>query len=339
MATVREIAQVAQVSPATVSRMLNGNPCIKENTRRRINEAIEALARETSNEFTFQGKSVGIILTNQNLSDPYKHPALFATMTEFIHYTSQHGIVNSTFIYNSSINLEETFSLSYDGYLIMGTNEKEESLLVNYFTKHKIPHILINRSYRRHRTGCVCIDDEEAMERAVKHLVELGHQAIAFIGGDAEFENTKRRYRGYETIMKAFGLAIRSNNIINGEYSEAGGERAAKLLLGCEPRPTAACCASDAIAVGLIKGLQEAGLRVPEDFAVTGFGNWDIYHSFTPSLTTINQPDKQIGKVAAESMMNLISMPYIDTLQIMIKTGFIVRDSSGGVRNQDRDER
>lgn len=338
MATVREIAKAAQVSPATVSRMLNGNPCIKENTRRRINDAIEDLARESSTEFSLLGKSVGIILTNQNLSDPYKHPALFATMTEFIHHVSQYGIVNSTFIYNSNVNLDEAFSRSYDGYLIMGTNEKEESLLVDYFAKHNIPHILINRSYQRHRTGCVCMDDEEAMERAVKHLVELGHRTIAFIGGDAEFENTKRRYKGYANIMNTCGLAINNNHVVNGEYSEAGGERAAKVLLSSALRPTAACCASDAIAVGLIKGLQEAGLRIPEDFAVTGFGNWGIYHSFIPSLTTINQPDKQLGKVAAESMMNLISMPYIDTLQIMIKTGFIVRDSSGGKVSQDTTE-
>ena len=329
MATVREIAKQAQVSPATVSRMLNGNPCIKESTRQKINEAIKLLSQSSQNGYSYEGKSVGIILTNKDLSDPYKHPALFATMTEFITQISKYGIMNSTFIYDHHIKPEELFTHSHDGYLIMGTNEQEESILVNYFANHNIPHILINRSYQRHRTGCVCIDDEQAMERVTKHLVDLGHQDIAFIGGDAEFENTKRRYKGYKNIIEASALKLNSGYIINVEYSEAGGEIAAKNLLQTSPLPTAACCASDAIAVGLIKGFKEAGLRIPEDVAVTGFGNWDIYHSFSPRLTTINQPDKQIGEVAAASMMNLIAMPHIDTLQILIKTEFILRESSG----------
>ena len=330
MATVREIAKEAQVSAATVSRMLNGNPCIKEATRKKIHDAIETLQRESPSAFSFKGKSVGIILTNENLSDPYKHPALFATMTEFITRISKFGISNSTFNYNSTIDPQELFARSHDGYLIMGTSEKEESILVNFFANHNIPHILINRSFQRHRTGCVCMDDEQAMERSVKHLLELGHRDIAFIGGDAEFENTKRRFKGYKNVIEAAsGQGITSNYVVNTEYSESGGERAAQILLDLPSRPTAACCASDAIAVGLIKGFQEAGLKVPEDLAVTGFGNWGIYHSFQPGLTTINQPDKHLGNVAATSMMNLISMPYIDTLQVLIKTSFIIRESSG----------
>jgi DNA-binding LacI/PurR family transcriptional regulator len=192
-----------------------------------------------------------------------------------------------------------------------------------------LPSLLINRQAKDLHTSSVNVDDTAATMDATEHLISLGHQNIAFIGGNKNFQNTKHRLLGYQIAMERHNLPLENDHILFGEFSEFSGYQQGKTILNMLHRPTAAICASDPLAIGCMRALTEGGLRLPDDFAVIGFGNIEASKYVTPSLSTVSQPSQEMGAIAAATLIQMLENPIILSQKVRLKTNLVLRDSSG----------
>ena len=152
---------------------------------------------------------------------------------------------------------------------------------------------------------------------------------LAFIGGNKNFQNTKHRLLGYQIAMERHNLPLENDHILFGEFSEFSGYQQGKTILNMLHRPTAAICASDPLAIGCMRALTEGGLRLPDDFAVIGFGNIEASKYVTPSLSTVSQPSQEMGAIAAATLIQMLENPIILSQKVRLKTNLVLRDSSG----------
>ena len=214
-------------------------------------------------------------------------------------------------------NAEEIFKLKQDNY----------------------PFVLVDMFFKDIKTNHVVVDNSKGGFLAVKHLTDLGHTRIGFIGF-LESSTGFGRFEGYKEAISRTGIAYDDNLVIDiphnialetigREEEKVGRQGEIDRLLNLKDRPTAVFCGNDFTAIGVIKRLQELGLRVPEDIAVVGFDDLPISSMISVPLTTVSQPKYEIGKVACEILINKIEGNASSELkEIVLDTKLIVRDSS-----------
>ena len=331
-ATMREIAKVAGVSLSTVFRVLNSDVPVSPTTRAKVIAAQQILQNKKAVNSTDASirHSVGIVMPTYSAEDLSAHPSMFTIITSFVEELSTHAIANTTIVYDEhQMSPQDLLTSPKDGYLIIGTSEEQERSIVPVLSNSGIPCVLINRHATFSHVGSVHIDDVTATTDATEYLISLGHRNIAFIGGNKNFQNTKRRLLGYQLALEKHSIPLRSSNIFFGEYSEISGYQKGKDLLSLPERPTAGIFASDPLAIGCMRYLSENGLHLPDDFAVIGFGNIDACQYITPTLSTVSQPSRETGIVAANVLVQMIEKPIICSQQVRLKTDLVIRDSSG----------
>jgi len=331
MATVREIAKLAGVSASTVSRVLNSAISVSPSTRSKVLSAKEELENHTSRSFPKREYSVGIIMPSGPATNLIEHPSLFTIITSFIERLTAHGVKNTTLVYDENkICPDDLFATQFDGYMIIGTSEEQENILLPELAKRGIPHLLVNRYANNEHLICLNYDDEHASTSVVEYLISLGHRKIAFIGGNKNYQNTKRRLSGYQLALRKAGIAERNDYILFGEYSEAFGYQSGETIMSMKERPTAAYFASDPLAIGCMRYLSEHGLSLPKDLAIIGFGDIEACKYVSPKLSTVAQPSRDTGIAAAGTLLQMIETPTITQNQVLLKTKLIIRESSGG---------
>ena len=328
--TVREIAKRAGVSASTVSRVLNSSAPVSSAAKAKVINALQAYeGTQVSGAQT--GQTIGIIMPITPATELSNHPSMFTIISSFVEYLSRHGVANTTLVYDDLNNTAEALLRDpKDGYLIIGTSEDQEKDLLEVLGKKEIPSILVNRRVSSDHASCINFEEWNISAEAVEYLIRLGHRKIAFVGGNKNFQNTKRRFSGYERAMRQANLTIAEQYIFFGEYSESFGYQVGAKLFSLEDRPTAGFFASDTIAIGCMRYLTEHGLQLPADFAVIGFGNIEACQYVVPTLSTISQPDRDLGTIAAVTLLQMMNMPVITNQQILLKTNLVIRDSSGG---------
>ena len=330
--TIREIARSAGVSPSTVFRALKKESLVKPATRAKVLAAQRLLQSEKAQDTARSNGSsitVGIIMPVSTAQDIDHHPSMFVTVTSFLSELSGSNISNSVLVFDeNTMRGEDLLPHPMDGYLIIGTNEEQEKMILPVLSRAELPCVLINRHAEAPRISCVNIDDMAACANATRYLISLGHKRIAYLSGSKNFQHTKRRQNGYVSAMNEAGLGVRSEWVINGDYSETSGYTMGTALARLKNRPTAAICASDTIAIGCIHAMEEKGIAVPADFSVVGFGDIESSRIITPALTTVAQPSVDIGTIAAKVLMQMIRMPIIVRQQLMLQTRMIIRNSA-----------
>lgn len=331
-ATIREIAKAAGVSPSTVFRVLNSGASVSPNTRAKVIAAQQILQNKKAITPAKESSrfSVGIIMPAHSAADLAGHPSLFTIITSFVEALSSRSVSNTTIIFDEkTMSPQSLIASPKDGYLIIGTSEEQERTLVPLLSEAGLPSLLINRQAKDLHTSSVNVDDTAATMDATEHLISLGHQNIAFIGGNKNFQNTKHRLLGYQIAMERHNLPLENDHILFGEFSEFSGYQQGKTILNMLHRPTAAICASDPLAIGCMRALTEGGLRLPDDFAVIGFGNIEACKYVTPSLSTVSQPSQEMGAIAAATLIQMLENPIILSQKVRLKTNLVLRDSSG----------
>jgi LacI family transcriptional regulator len=192
-----------------------------------------------------------------------------------------------------------------------------------------LPVVFVEYDTVGNRSAHVGIDNESAMGEIVLHLAETGHSRIAHITGMLDSRVGAERMAAYRSTLQRLGYQVRPDYVQSGDFQLESAYEGAKRLLALEDPPDAIACAADVAAVGAIKAIQEAGLRVPEDIAVTGFDDADWAARLAPPLTTVRQPAKEMGRAAVESVVAMIEDPALDPPTVLLPGELIVRESCG----------
>jgi LacI family transcriptional regulator len=192
----------------------------------------------------------------------------------------------------------------YDGYIVFSKHIGEQ--VMSDLLARKKPVVLIEQHASYPDASVVMIDNAEAARQAVMYLIDLGHTKITHLRGPLEAQVTHDRLLGYLNALETAGLDHTENWVIPGDFTEQTAYEAVQQLVKTDACPTAFFCASDGMAVGALLALHEAGLRVPEEVSVMGFGGYPRSAFTIPPLTTIEQPVFELGKAAAELLIELI---------------------------------
>ncbi|WP_449376507.1 catabolite control protein A [Bacillus safensis] len=312
--TIYDVAREANVSMATVSRVVNGNPNVKPTTRKKVLEAIDrlgyrpnAVARGLASKKT---TTVGVIIPD--ISSIFYSE--LARGIEDIATMYKYNIILS----NSDQNTDKELHLlntmlgkQVDGIVFMGGNITD--VHVEEFKRSPVPIVLAASVEEQAQTPSVNINYEQAIYDSVQLLVEKGHKRIAFVSGPmSEPINSVRKLAGYKRALEEAGIAFDDTLVAEGDYSYDSGIEALAHLLEQSDKPTAVIAATDEMALGVIHGAQDRGISIPEDLEVIGFDNTRLSLMVRPQLTTVVQPTYDIGAVAMRLLTKLMNKEQVD---------------------------
>ncbi|HJV31386.1 MAG TPA: catabolite control protein A [Bacillales bacterium] len=307
--TIYDVAREANVSMATVSRVVNGNPNVKPVTRKKVLEVIErlgyrpnAVARGLASKKT---TTVGVIIPD--ISNIFF--AELARGIEDIATMYKYNIILS----NSDQNKEKELHLlntmlgkQVDGIVFMGGNVTAEH--VEEFEKSPVPIVLAGSIEESKKIPSVNIDYEQAVYDSVKEFIEKGHKHIAFVIGPLhEPKNAEKKLKGYKSALEEAGIAFREDLVFEGDYTYDSGLEAFEKLLESSERPTAILVGSDEMALGVVHGAEDKGFTIPDDFEIITSDNTRLALMVRPQLTTIVQPLYDIGAVAMRLLTKLMN--------------------------------
>ncbi|MBB3110284.1 LacI family transcriptional regulator/LacI family purine nucleotide synthesis repressor [Paenibacillus phyllosphaerae] len=327
--TVYDIAKEANVSVATVSRVLNNTAPVKKATRDRITELINkyqfqpnALARSLTKKETGM---IGIILPD--ITNPF-FPEILAGFdkaarskgyTYFLCDTVSSNEDNTDQYARESQYLSLLMEKQVDGIVMIGGRidlAKPGQELTNEVMElgKRVPIVLVNGNLPGAGLTRVAADEKLGAELATQHLIDQGHKEIAIIGGFKHMSNTIARTQGFTRTMEKNGLPIRKEWMINGGFSVRKGFRFMEELLQGKVRPTAVVCVNDLIAFGALKAATKAGLRVPDDLSLVGYDDIPFASYTSPELTTISLKAEELGSQAADILHKLITKNKVPKL-------------------------
>ncbi|MEJ2756966.1 MAG: LacI family DNA-binding transcriptional regulator [Anaerolineales bacterium] len=335
---MEDIAHKAGVSRSTVSRVINNHPNVSEKVRKRVREVIgdtgytpNAAARTLASH---RSGMIGLIYpktVSSVFADPY-----YPRLTQ--------GIVSACNQKNYTLNLfmaenrdEEENILSralrtgfLDGMLV--ESGQIEDLLIQRLKHSDIPLVVMGRPYHSDRVSYVDIDNVDAARIAVSHLISLGYQRIGTITGPIDFVVGIDRLQGYMKALKENNIPVNESLIVNAKFGEEHGYLAMQRMLPEKPR--AVFAASDLIALGAMRAVTEAGLRIPEDIAFVGFDDLPQINNPFPPLTTIRQPIYGMGIQLVETLLEMVEERSTKVRRIIMDTQLIVRQSCGAMKKE-----
>jgi LacI family transcriptional regulator, galactose operon repressor len=329
--TIREIADEAGVSIATVSRVLNDRGDVAPETRELVNRVIQErgyIANRGARGLS-AGRTglVGLLVP---LVFPAYFAAILAGATEALQDHDLRAVLSPTgHEHDREVTLLERLMHGLtDGALIVLPEESSEELerLVDAGYRFVVVDPLMPLG---DRIASVSSANTSGADQAMKHLLGLGHRRIAIITGPRGWVATEERRRGYQAALAAAGILPDPALEVESNFEIDGGERAAAVLLDLPEPPTAIFAFNDNHAVGVIRAARGRGLRVPEDLSVVGFDDVEHATIVTPALTTVRQPLAEMGRTAVSLLMRLLERHSFETLHVELATRLVVRESSG----------
>ena len=335
--TINDVARLSGLSASTVSLVINNRGYVSSETRKKVLKIVEDLAyhpmRSARGLASKTSGNLGFILTEDHFSQAEPFYTRIFLGTEFEARNHNYYIllttVGRTFHKNRGV---PRFLLerNVDGVIIAG---KVNSGLIDYIDSLGTPMVLVDYESTKNRHSSVLIDNRAGSHLAVKHLVQRGHTAIAFIGGDIGHPSVAERFAGYQEALHDHGL-VRDDALIVVDEPDLRGEdgaRAAGRIVDRGGKPSAIFAANDAMAIGCIRHLRDRGLRVPDDIAVVGFDDIDISAHVNPPLTTIRVFKEEMGKLAVLRLVDIIKSNKRWVVTTHVPVELVVRESTGSV--------
>ncbi len=327
-ASIKDIARLANVSHSTVSRALHNHPLVNQETAKRIRQLAQqhgyrpsAAARSLVTQRSY---TIGVVVTS--ISDPF----VAGVVSGIEDVASRHGF--SVFLANSNADPEQEIRVvqSFDERRVDGivvTSSRVGALYVPVLSRRRVPIVLLNNQHPSEFAYSVVIDGTQGSMDAANHLIELGHRRIAYLGDQFGRQSDTERFSGYREALSRAGLRFSRELVVHGDGKAEGAINAMSHLLALPRRPTAVVCYNDMSALGAMHRIRAAGLRVPDDFSITGFDDLHISQYLNPPLTTIRQPMRDMGRMAMETLIAILSG---DTSQqnIIVPGSLIVRGST-----------
>jgi DNA-binding LacI/PurR family transcriptional regulator len=309
--TIKDIAKQTEVSHSTVSRALHDSPLIARDTAERIRRTAHdlgyfpsAAARSLK---TNRSQALGVILSS--VEDPF-----FSEILQGIEEVAQKSGY-SLFMAASQHDPQREQAIvqamsehRVDGVIICSASFKAEQR--RQFLAYGVPIVVVNNQAAEEYRYSIYHDDVDGSRQITRYLLDLGHRRIAYLGNSASGRTTLDRLAGFQQAMETAGMVVPAGYIheVPGGGPEDG-LSGLEYFLNLSRRPSALVCYNDMMAIGVLKGLQQAGIPVPDEFSVTGFDNI-VFSAYTrPPLTTFDQPKRFIGAEAARLVLELLDSP------------------------------
>ncbi|PTO71915.1 LacI family DNA-binding transcriptional regulator [Vibrio splendidus] len=328
MATIKDVAALAGVSTATVSRVMNRTCYVEPITLERVERAVKELNyhRDARATALASRSSNTLGLLTGNLADPFF--ALVAKSVEEVARTNGYQLVVVSGGHNAQREKEGLDFLICQGCEAMVIHSKmlDDATLLRY-TAQLPAMVLLNRTIAQVSNRSVWVDNRLGTQVSVQHLIELGHRKIAYVSSDLPIQDRTDRLEGYREAMKAANIEIQPNWIISQNFSESGGEAAGDILASQCPEVTAAVTFNDVMAAGLMTSLQDQGISVPNDISVIGFDDVLLARYLYPRLTTMHNPIDEMSTYAANLAIKLKSAGYVPPTQHKFETTLVERQT------------
>ncbi|MEU0999008.1 LacI family DNA-binding transcriptional regulator [Streptomyces tibetensis] len=336
MATMADVARSAGVSVATVSHVLNGTRPVLPHTRQAVLDAVEELGYTTNtlarSLVTARTRSIGLAVSA--ISNPYfteilqgvEAAALDAGYSLLIadpHDDPEHERKVVRLLHERRV----------DGMIVAPSADPRG--LLDYLGRHDVPAVFLDRLVDAPgKDGGplfdqVCADNAEPTSRLVTHLAGLGHRRIGLVAGRPGLSTTNERITGYRSGLAFAGLAYDERLLVHGDSESAGAEQATEALLSLGVPPTALVTGNNAMTIGVLRALGRHGLSVPDDIALCCFDDFAWADLFSPRLTAIAQPGKDIGARAVRVLLERLAEPDRPVRTVRLPCTFVHRTSCG----------
>ncbi len=334
----REIAKLAGVSSATVSRVINDDPRVSPETASQVKQIISqygyvqnVIARNLRMAST---KTIGFLIPD------IANPFFSAVLTGIEAVCAQYGY-NILLENTSEDRIKERAALDtllkqrIDGIVAIVVNESGEQL--GGFRAMNVPVVLIDRRTQREDYDCVVIDNVGGVGSGVDYLLRLGHTKIAIIHGQKNITPGEERLRGYIEAMTRAGIAINPAYIMDGNFTEEGAYSCTRELIQLPAPPTAIIAANNIMTMGVYKALADMRIKIPYEISLLGFDDFPLAAYLSPPISIINRPTVEMGKIATEMLFERLRDEFSQApREKLLPTHLIIRGSCAHPNAHDR---
>ncbi|MDQ3748676.1 MAG: LacI family transcriptional regulator [Acidobacteriota bacterium] len=340
-ATLSDIATTVGVAPMTVSRVINRNGYVSEETRKKVMQVVKemnyrrnGLARNLKRQYT---ETIGLVLGD--ISNPYStelahavREALSVRGFNLFICISEHSAKEDIAAFESLVNH------SVDGIIVATRANPAGDEYLRGIVENNVPVVVIGRDFQHESVDYVSADNMRGGFEATRHLIDLGHKRIGFIGSNLSGGARLKRLQGYLNALEQHKISVDERLItgrrdaasdIPGYSTEKVGYEGMKRLLSLPVRPAAVFARNDFTAIGAMTAIKEAGLKIPKDMAIVGFDDIPLAVHTSPSLTTVRQPMRLQGQLAAEMLLRRIeSNEVIKREESILNCELVIREST-----------
>lgn len=327
MATMKDIARLAQVSTSTVSHVINGSRFVSDEIREKVmrivaelNYTPSAVARSLK---VHETKTIGLLVTATN------NPFFAEVMAGVEQYCQQHQynlIIAATGGDAKRLqqNLQTLMHKQVDGLLLMCGDSRFQADIELAIS---LPLVVMDWWFTELNADKILENSALGGYLATKALIDAGHRKIGIITGNLKKSVAQNRLQGYKNALSEAKIALNPHWIVESHFDFEGGVLGIQSLLTQSSRPTAVFCCSDTIAVGAYQAIQQQGLRIPQDLSIMGYDDIELARYLSPPLSTICQPKAELGKLAVEALLQRIKNPNENYRTLVLEPTCILRGS------------
>ena len=328
--TVRDVAERAGVSAASVSRALSGGRGVRESVRSRVLQAAQELsyrpnraARDLRVRCT---RAIGVLIPD--IENPF-FTSLVCGIEDVLGKTDYSLLLAS---YNEDPAQEERRLEVFRAEGVCGlifAASHSPSRLYSDLAKAGVALVAVSRDVSRLPADRVTVANQAGAHAAISHLIQLGHKRIGIVNGPLVFTTARDRQAGYELALRESGIAVDDTLVIHTDFRQSCGYSAMRQFLELPTPPTAVFTGSNLLTLGALQAIHEQHLAIPNDIAIVGFDDLPWAMSLRPPLTTVAQPAFDVGRTAAELLVARVREPGLPRRQVVLETELIVRSSCG----------
>ena len=333
MATMKDIARLAQVSTSTVSHVINGSRFVSDEIREKVmrivaelNYTPSAVARSLKVRET---KTIGLLVTATN--NPF-FAEVMAGVEQYCQKNQYNLIIATTGGDAKRLqqNLQTLIHKQVDGVLLMCGDSRFQA---DMELEVSLPLVVMDWWFTELNADKILENSEYGGYLATKSMVDAGHQKIGIITGNLRKSVAKNRLQGYKKALSEANIVLNPDWIVESHFDFEGGIVGAQKLLSLSDRPTAIFCCSDTIAIGAYQAIQNQGLRIPQDISIMGYDDIELARYLFPSLSTISQPKAELGRLAVETLLQRIQEPNENYRTLVLEPACILRESVSSPSN------
>ncbi len=328
-ASIKDVASLAGVSSATVSRVLAQKPYVRENVRQRVLSAVKELGYQPSRVARSlrvrTSQIIGLIIPD--IQNPFFTSLVRAIEDQAYAHKYTVFLCNSDEnIHKEALYIDLMLAERVAGVIITPARETGSSL--QKLLEMNIPVVAIDRRIKDADLDLVVLDNVAASHDLVTHLLEQGHRRIAAILGSPEITTGHERYEGYKSALADCGIKLDASLVRTGLPKEVLGYQCASELLDLPEPPTAFFTGNNLLTVGTLRAIHERGLNIPHDLSLVAFDDMEWMSLISPKLTVVAQPTYEMGQKAFELILKRISEPDRPSEQIIYKAELKIRGST-----------